>query len=120
MNCAELWIQCWNIFGIFKNINGYSYNKLEDPDFIETTQKYKIFGLLETQHVAEDIDKLQIPDFKCFQVCRKKMKVGRKHGGIAVFIHKSILGGITKIAIQGSDSIIFRLDNTFFDLNKMT
>ena len=72
MNCAELWIQCWNIFGIFKNINGHSYNKLEDPDFIETTQKYKIFGLLETQHVAEDIDKLEIPDFKCFQVCRKK------------------------------------------------
>ena len=120
MNCAELWIQCWNIFGIFKNINGFSYNKLEDPDFIATTQKYKIFGLVETQHVAEDIDRLQIPDFKCFQVCRKKMKAGRKHGGIAVFIHKSIVGGVTKVATQGSDSIIFRLDNTFFDLNKMT
>ena len=78
-----------------KNINGFSYNKLEDPDFIATTQKFKIFGLLETQHVSEDIDRLQIPDFKCFQVCRKKMKVGRKHGGIAVFIHKSVLGGIT-------------------------
>ena len=120
MNCAEIWIQCWNIYGVFKNINGYSYNKLQDPDFIATTQKFKIFGLIETQHTSEDIDKLQIPDFKCFQVCRKKKKFGRKHGGIAVFIHKSIIKGISKVPTQGSEAIILKMDKVFFKLNKPT
>ena len=80
MNCTELWIQSWNIFGAFKNINGFVYNKLEDPDFIAQIKNIKILGLLETQHVVEDIDKLQIEGFKSFQVCRKKKKFGRKHG----------------------------------------
>ena len=63
MNCTELWIQSWNIFGAFKNINGFSYNKLHDPDFIAQTKNSKILGLIETQHTADDIDKLQISDF---------------------------------------------------------
>ena len=110
MNSAELWIQCWNIYGVFKNINGYVYNKLEDPDFIRQTQSLKIFGLVKTQHVAEDIDKLQINDFKCYQACRKTKKFGRKHGGIAVFVHNSILRGVSKVGTLGSDSIILKLD----------
>ena len=102
--------------GIFKNINGFIYNKLDDPDFISQTKNSKILGLIETQHTAEDIDKLQIVGFKCFQVCRKKKKAGRKHGGIAVFVHDSILGGISKISTQGSEVIILKLDKTFFKL----
>ena len=120
MNCAELWIQCWNIFGVFKNINGFSYNKLHDPDFIATVNKFKILGLLETQHIAEDINRLQIPDFKCFQVCRKKKRFGRKHGGIAVFVHKSISKGISKVPTGGSEAVILKLDKTFFRLNNTT
>ena len=118
MNGTELWIQSWNIFGAFKNINGFVYNKLEDPDFLSQTKKIKILGLLETQHVAEDIDKLQIEGFKCFQVCRKKKKFGRKHGGIAVFVHKSILKGVSKLPTQGSEVILLKLDKTFFHLKK--
>ena len=118
MNSTELWIQSWNIFGAFKNINGFTYNKLEDPDFISYTKKVQILGLLETQHVAEDIDKLQIDGFKCFQVCRKKKKMGRKHGGIAVFVHNSIIKGVTKIPTQGSEVIVLRLDKIFFQLKK--
>ena len=114
------WIQCWNIYGVFKTINGFIYNKLEDPDFKKQTQTSKILGLVETQHVSEDIDKLQINDFKCYQVCRKKKKFGRKHGGIAVFVHNSISRGVTKVATQGSESIILKLDKNFFHLSKDT
>ena len=67
MNCTELWIQSWNIFGTFKSINGFLYNKLHDPDFLSHTKNAKILGLLETQHTADDIDKLQILGFRCEQ-----------------------------------------------------
>ena len=60
MKITEISIQCWNIFGIFKNLNGFSYNKLHDPQFIEHTHKHQIFGLVETQHTANDIDRLQV------------------------------------------------------------
>ena len=113
MNNSELWVQCWNIYGAFQNINGFTYNKLEDPDFIAHTKKAKILGLIETQHIAEDIDKLQINDFKCFQVCRKKKKFGRKHGGIAVFVHNTILRGVKQVTTQGSESVILKLDKVF-------
>ena len=120
MDKSELWIQCWNIYGVFKNINGFTYNKLDDPDFKRQTQNSKIFGLVETQHVADDIDQLQINDHKCFQVCRKKKKYGRKHGGIAVFVHNSILNGVSKIPTQGSECVILKLSKDFFKINKDT
>ena len=120
MSNSELWVQCWNINGTFQNINGFTYNKLQDPDFTAHAKNAKILGLIETQHIAEDIDKLQINDFKCFQVCRKKKKFGRKHGGIAVFVHNTILGGVKLVTTQGSESIILKLDKQFFQLDNET
>ena len=120
MNKSELWIQCWNIYGVFKNVNGFIYNKLKDPEFTRQAKNCKILGLIETQHVADDIDQLQINGFKCFQVCRKKKKFGRKHGGIAVFIHNSIINGVSKIATQGSECVILRLNKDFFKISKDT
>ena len=120
MNTTELLIQSWNIFGVFKNINGFVYNKLQDPDFIEHTQRFHIFGLIETQHTAEDIDKLQILGYKCFQVCRKKKRFGRKHGGLAVYVHLSILPGVSKIATDGSETIILKLKKDYFKLRNDT
>jgi hypothetical protein len=67
MQNSEILIKSWNIYGIFKNINGFIYNKLHDPDFIEHVAKFKIFGLIESHHTADDIDKLQILGYKCFQ-----------------------------------------------------
>ena len=65
-----------------------------------TQKKAKILGLLETQHTADDIDKLQLLNYKCFQACRKKKRFGRKRGGVAVFVHQSILQGVSKIPTQ--------------------
>ena len=117
MNSSEISIQCWNIFGIFKNINGFIYTKLQDPDFVEHTSKHLIFGLIETHHTSDDIDKLQILGYKCFQACRKKQKFGRKHGGLAVYIHDSVSAGVTKVPpTQGSETIIIKLNKDFFGL----
>ena len=97
MSNNDLTNQFWNIFGIFTNINGFKYNKLEHPDFLSHVLKHKIFGLVETQHVDSDIDKLQIVGYKCFQVCRQKRRAGRKHGGISVYVHNTILNVVSKV-----------------------
>ena len=74
---TEIIIKCWNIHGLFSNINGFRYNKLENPDFIEKISNSKIFCLLETNHTSDDISIIQLEGFKCFEVCRKPNKGGR-------------------------------------------
>ena len=115
----ELSIQCWNVHGAFFNIEGNRYSKLHnDTEFIEHTRNDLIFGLIETHHKADDIPLLQIPEYRCFQVCRKKLKRGRKSGGICVYIHESIIRGVSKVNTAGSESIFIKLSKTFFSMEK--
>ena len=110
--CRWEFLKFWFNAGIFFEfwffLNGFTYNKLHDPQFIENTHKHNIFGFVETQHTADDADSLQILGYKCFQVCRKKKKFGRKHGGLAVYVHNSITRGISKIPTNGSESILIK------------
>ena len=118
MRLSNLKITAWNIFGLFQNINGFQYNKLNDPQFIEHVKTFQIFGLIETHHTCDDIDKLQLLGYKCFQVCRKKLKFGRKHGGLAVYVENSLLPGVSKLGIPGSETIILKLKKDFFSFTK--
>ena len=118
MQILELAIQCWNIYGIFTNINGFGYSKLDNPLFSEHIKNHQIFGLVETHHTSDDIDRIQILGYKCFQTCRKKLKFGRKHGGLAIYVHNSILAGVSKIATTGSETIQLKLNKDFFSLDK--
>ena len=106
--------------GIFTNINGFKYNKLDNPLFYEHITRHSIFGLIETQHNSDDIDKLQILDYKCFQACRKKLKFERKHGGTAVYMHNSLLQGVSKVATTGSETVQIKLDRDAFSLDRDT
>ena len=118
MHISNLTVKAWNIYGIFKSINGFQYNKLQDPDFIHHVNDFLIFGLIETHHTSEDIDQLQISGYKCYQTCRKKLKFGRKHGGLAVYVHNSILPGISKQPLPGSETIILKLKSDFFNFTR--
>ena len=118
MHLSNLSVKAWNIYGIFKNINGFQYCKLQDPDFIEHTRQFLIFGLIETHHTCDDVAKLQILGYKCFQSCRKKLKYGRKHGGLAVYVHNSILPGVSKVPLPGSETIILKLKTDYFSLTR--
>ena len=120
MKVFELSIQCWNLNGIFANINGFKYSKLEYPLFLENIKQHSIFGLIETWHTSDDIDKLQILGYKCFQACRKKLKYGRKHGGIAVYVHNTILSGVSKVSTTGSETVQIKLDRDTFSLDRDT
>ena len=118
-NRHELKIQCWNIHGAFYNLGGDRYCKLtNDPDVVEHISTYLIFGLVETHHSVEDLPLLQVPGFVCFQVCRTKLKRGRKHGGICVFVHESIRRGVKKVNTAGSESIQIKLNKDYFSLNR--
>ena len=61
---------------------------------------------------------MQIPEYRCFQVCRKKLKRGRKSGGICVYVHQSISKGVSKVNTSGSESIFVKLSKTFFSVNR--
>ena len=115
---SGLAISSWNIYGLFSNKNGNRYNKLDTPELSSFASSNKLFGLLETHHVATDIAELQMVGFKCFQVCRTKLSKGRKSGGICVYVHESISRGVKKIPTAGSESILIKLDKGFFCLDR--
>ena len=92
---TDLCILEWNIRGIFTNIGGFRYNKLQSPYFWQAIKGARIFGLIETHHTADDIDQIQIKGYKCFNLCRKKRKMGRNSGGISVYVENSLLQGVS-------------------------
>ena len=67
MKVLELAVQFLNINGIFTNINGFKYSKLDNPLFDEIVQKHDIFGLIETHHTDDDIDRLQVMGTSVFK-----------------------------------------------------
>ena len=111
---SNLQLMSYNIHGLFMNINGFRYNKLQLPCFWDIIGDVKIFSLIETHHLASEIDQIQIDGFKCFNVCRKKKsKVGRNSGGFAVYVSISLLQGVSKIPSSGSENIAIKLNNHF-------
>jgi hypothetical protein len=61
---------------------------------------------------------MQIAGYRCFQVCRKKLKKGPKSGGICVYIHESISPGVSKVNTSGSESVIIRVKKEYFHLDR--
>ena len=113
---GEVLIGSWNVHSIWKKINSFRYNKLNDTDVLDVLTKYKIFGLLETHHVATESDNLHIPNYVCFRLCRKKDPTKRRFkasGGIAVYVHDSLRPGITRMPESGTESIFLKLKKGF-------
>ena len=116
---SDLQITCWNIHGIFNRIEGFRYSKLQSPHFWDMIGKSKIFCLIETHHLASEIDQIQINGYKCFNVSRKKKSNrGRNSGGIAVYVCNSILHGVSKIPSSGSENMLIKLNKFFFGLER--
>ena len=111
---SEISINCWNIHGIWKRLNSFRYNKLNDPYILQTLRKHKIFGLIETHHLSSEDAFLHIDGFKCFNICRPKRK--KASGGLAVYVANSIRAGVTKMPLSGTESIFLKLKKEFFGL----
>ena len=117
-NLTDLPIVSWNIHGVFSRHAGFRYNKLHSPYFMESIKNAKIFALIETHHTATEIDQIQIVGYKCYNVCRKKRRVGRNSGGIAVYVDNALLEGVQKIPSTGSENILIKLKQDFFSLKR--
>ena len=118
---SELGIGCWNIQGIWKRINSFRYNKLNDPYILKSLVSQKIFGLIETHHKSNEEASLHIDGYKCFSTCRPKRKNVKHHkpsGGLAVYVHNSIRPGVTRHSLSGTESIFIKLKKEFFGLEK--
>ena len=118
LHITDLPIVSWNIHGIFSRHAGFRYNKLHSADFTSALGNVKIFGLIETHHVASEIDQLQLEGFKCYNVCRKKKRQGRNSGGIAEYVHETITKGVQKIPSNGSENLMIKLKQNYFGLNR--
>ena len=110
-NITDLQIVSWNVHGIFSRHSGFRYNKLHSSFFKDAIGDAKLFGLVETHHVASEIDQIQLEGFKCFNVCRNS-------GGIAVYIHETLLKGVQKIPSSGSENLLIKLKQSFFGLSR--
>ena len=94
---SEIGINSYNINGIWKRINSFRYNKVNDPFFQNFLRKYQIFGLIETHHLSTEDACLHIDGYKCFNICRPKGK--KASGGPAVYVHNSIKAGVAKMPL---------------------
>ena len=115
---TDLCILEWNLHGLFTNLNGHRYCKLQSPYFWEAIKGAHIFGCIETHHKADEIDQIQIKGYKCLNLCRKKLKAGRSSGGIAVYVHNSIVQGVSKIPGTGSENLLLNLKADFFGMDR--
>ena len=113
---TDLPIVSWNIHGLFTRHSGFRYNKLHSPYFFDAINGALIFALIETHHTADEIDQIQLDGYKCYNVCRKKKHFGRNSGGIAVYVHETIIKGVQKIPSSGSENVLLKLKHDFFGL----
>ena len=74
--------------------------------------------MIETHHTATEINQIQLAGYKCYNVCRKKKQLGRNSGGIAVYVHNTLLEGVNKIPSSGAENILIKLKHEFFGLNR--
>ena len=118
-NFSELSIGSWNIHGLFRNINGFRYNKLHEPKVDSYITSHHIVGLSETHHLASDIDSLYVRDYICFNnPSRKVHKRGRPSGGMSIYIKKELRPGILKVPSRGPNIVCLHLKKTFFCFKK--
>ena len=114
---SQLAIGSWNLNGIWQRINSFRYNKLHSSEFLKFIGRKLIFSLIETHHTAEEIGDLHLNGFKCFSLCRPKDKNKKRYkpsGGIATYVHNSILSGVEKVPTSGSESLVLKLKKDFF------
>ena len=118
---GETLIGAWNVNSIWTRINSFRYNKINDSNVLEVLLKYKIFCLIETHHISTESDLLHIPNYKCFDLCRKKDPSKRRFkasGGLAAYVHDSIRPGVTRMPESGTEAIILKMKKEFFGLSR--
>ena len=109
-------VGCWNIEGIYKNINGVRISKLEDETFENTLKKFDILCLQET-HTSQN-DRPNLKNFVATPHCRKISSNKRYFGGMLLFIRRTISKGVKVNSKLDVDSLEIVLDKGFFGFTR--
>ena len=112
-----LTIGCWNIQGIYENINRVKINKLEDDLFLKTLKKFDILCLQETHIGPEDVPNVP-DDYIPVPHCRSISSNNRYFGGMLLLIRKTIRGFVEVIQDFDQDLIEIILNKHAFNLSE--
>ena len=97
----------WNIHGHNSRVLG---NKLDLPEVQSIINDHDIFGITET-HSGENSN-LDLPNHKCYIKSRPKSRT-KLHGGLAIYIRKSLKTAITYVPNNNANTIWCKLDKTY-------
>ena len=106
----------------FMNINNFQSstigNKLQNEDFINLSNRFDIFGIVETHAKSDshiDITGFSNP-FQCFRASKNQHKA---FGGIAVFVRTSLMEsrGVTKVKTNNENAVWIKLSKSVFGLS---
>ena len=111
----NLAVGCWNIEGIYENVNSVKICKLSQPFFKELLKKHDILCLQET-HVGQDEIIPQLEGYDSIPHCRAISKNNRFFGGLLVFFKSSIKNGIKFDRSFDEDALVMKLSKSFLDL----
>ena len=67
-------VGCWNIQGLYENVNGIKICKLNYPDFQNTLKKFDILCLQET-HLSQDEKIPSDDDIRSIPTVAKQVKI---------------------------------------------
>jgi exonuclease III len=106
INCMS-----WNIQGLG--------GKIMSKEFIEFCTKFDIFGFSETWAKSNNDFSNSFSGFQAFCKARKKhSKKGRHHGGVAIFVNKTIIKGVKQLSSKLEDAVFLLLNKSFFELTR--
>ena len=110
----QISISAWNINGVFQKSSGEKRSKIQNEDF-QSNMSSDIIFLSETHACYKDV--LLYDGYKSFMNCRSESSY-KKRGGLAVFIKRNILQGVSLIDKSQSEMMWFKLSSTYFGLSK--
>ena len=110
----QISISGWNINGMYRRNNGANLYKMDD-DSLNGVMKSDIVFLSET-HLSYK-DTLSHDGYESFLNCRSN-ESRKRRGGLAVFIKRSILTGITLVDKSLSELMWFKMNSKFFGFEK--
>ena len=78
--------------------------KLQDHDFLDVLNGNDIILLSEVHCSSED--DISLPGYECFKLCRPvTSKINRYFGGIAIYYHKELKGGLKFLEHKNDDYV---------------
>ena len=112
-------VGCWNIQGLYENVNGIKTCKLDNLLFLNTLKKFDVLCIQET-HVPHEEKLPSLKDFRSIPHCREKSGNNRYFGGFLVLVRKSIEKGIKLGKNSDADAFEVTLLEKFFHLREDT